>query len=170
MSGLKNQIVSLGAETQGKINALNAAYAKEKADARAMFEAELKNQKNLSGAEIARREAAFKAAGDAKERKLAGEISNLSGQLKGAEGRLAAAEAELNARKAIAEEIKSGFKKAGVKADIDMNSGDVVLDFGQAYFESNSADLKEEMRKVLQKAMPVYSKSLFGNAKLSGKI
>ncbi|MBC7754381.1 MAG: microtubule-binding protein [Moraxellaceae bacterium] len=170
VAGLKGQLGSLESETQAKIKGLQGGYAREQSLARGQFEAALANQKNLSGAEIARKEAEFKAAGDAKDRKLAGEISGLTGKLRDTQGRLAAAEAELTARKGIADEIKKGFKGVGVKADIDMESGDVVLDFGNAYFDNNSADLKEDMRKVLQKAMPIYSKSLFGNAKVSNKI
>ncbi len=170
VAGLKGQLGSLESETQAKIKGLQGGYAREQSLARGQFAAALANQKNLSGAEIARKEAEFKAAGDAKDRKLAGEISGLTGKLRDTQGRLAAAEAELTARKAIADEIKKGFKGVGVKADIDMESGDVVLDFGNAYFDNNSADLKEDMRKVLQKAMPIYSKSLFGNAKVSNKI
>jgi hypothetical protein len=51
-----------------------------------------------------------------------------------------------------------------------METGDVVLDFGQAYFDSDSDHLKNEMKNVLEKAMPIYSKSLFGNPKISDKI
>jgi hypothetical protein len=90
--------------------------------------------------------------------------------LKNTEGQLNAVKAELAARKAIAGEIKKGFDKIGVKADIDLESGDVLLDFGQAYFDSDSANLKEDMRNVLKKAMPVYSKSLFGNPTVSNQI
>ena len=177
ISGLKDRIGTMNAEAQAKMRALQEGYAKESAAARAAFDAELGRQKNLSAGEIARREAEFKRQGEARERAFAGKLQGLAGELentKGAlastQGKLAAAEAELSARKGIAEEIKKGFRGAGVKADINMESGDVVLDFGQAYFDSDSAQLKEEMRNVLQRAMPVYSKSLFGNPKVSDKI
>ena len=166
---------------------------------RQAFEAALRNQKNLSEGEIARREAQFKAAAAEKDRQfsgqlsglagqfkaaqaekerqfagqlsgLAGQLKNTEGQLKNTEGQLNAVKAELADRKKIAQEIKSGFDKIGVKADIDLQSGDVLLDFGQTFFENDSSQLKDEMRKILKKAMPVYSKSLFGNVNVAEKI
>lgn len=99
-----------------------------------------------------------------------GRLASTEGQLNSTQGQLAKAKAEIEARKSVAGEIQKGFAKAGVKADIDMQTGDVVLDFGQAYFDSDSDRLKAEMKGVLEKAMPVYSQSLFGNPKVSDKI
>ena len=170
IAGLNDKLGSAAEETKARMDALSAKYAAERAGERAAFDGALKNQKNLGEAEIARREAAFKAEGDAKNRKLQGELAGLAGQLKNTEGQLAVVKSELQARKNIAQEIKRGFDKIGVKADIDLESGDVLLDFGQSYFESNSANLTTDMRAILQKAMPVYSKSLFGNQTVSSKI
>ena len=170
VSNLNAKLSASAAETQAKINALKGQYEAAKNAERAAFEGELRKQKNLTAAEIARKEAAFKAAADAKEKKLAGELAGLANQLKSTEGQLAQAKAELAARKNIAKEIKAGFAKKGIKADIDMETGDVLLDFGESYFESNSANLTTDMRAVLQKAMPVYSKSLFGNRTVSEQI
>lgn len=170
VSDLNAKLGSAAAETKAKMDALNAKFEADRASGRAAFEKELRNQKNLSNAEIARREAAFKADSDAKNKKLAGELAGLAGQLKNTEGQLAQVKSELAARKNIAKEIKKGFDKMGIKADIDLESGDVLLDFGQSYFENNSANLTTDMRSVLQKAMPVYSKSLFGNATVSKQI
>lgn len=170
ISSLNSKLGSIAAETKAKMDALNAKFQSDRANERAAFENALKNQKNLSNAEIARREAAFKANADAQNRKLAADLAGLAGQLKNTEGQLAQVRAELAARKNIAKEIKSGFDKVGIKADIDLESGDVLLDFGQSYFESNSANLTSDMRNILQRAMPVYSKSLFGNESVSRKI
>ena len=170
VSTLKNKLGSVQQETQAKIDSLKGQYAKERSAERDRFKSELAKQKNLSAAEIARKEGEFNQKVADKERKLAGEINGLMGQLKTSESNLAKANAELSARKNIAQEINKNFKSAGIKADIDMESGDVVLDFGQAYFEVNSANLKNEMRDVLEKAMPVYSKALFGNPKTANMI
>ena len=170
ISNLNTKLSAAGAETQAKMNALKAQFDANRAAERAAFEGALKNQKNLSNSEIARREAAFKAAGDAKSKKLESDLAGLAGQLRSTEGQLAQVKAELTARKNIAKQIKQGFDKIGVKADIDLESGDVLLDFGQSYFESNSANLTTDMRAVLQKAMPVYSKSLFGNQEVASQI
>lgn len=170
IANLSNKLGNAAAETKGKMDALQAKFTADRASEKAAFEGALRNQKNLSDGEIARREGQFKAAADAKERKLAGEMAGLAGQLRSTEGQLNAVKAELGARKKIAAEIKNGFDKIGVKADIDLESGDVLLDFGQAYFENDSAQLKETMRDILRKAMPVYSKSLFGNPAVSNQI
>lgn len=187
-SGLQEKLGRSAAETQAKIAQLKGEFEQGRGKERADFEAALKKQKGLGAAEIARREGefkraaeakeralagqieGFKKAGEAKERALAGQIAGLAGQLKETEGELSKTRAELAARQKIAGDIKKGFDKAGIKADIDMKSGDVVIDFGQAYFDNDSSALKNEMRNVLQKAMPVYSKSLFGNKDVSSNI
>jgi len=111
-----------------------------------------------------------KAESQARVAALQGQLSATQGQLNDTQGQLAKARAEIEARKMVAGEIQRGFAKAGVKADIDMQTGDVVLDFGQTYFDSDSDRLKAEMKGVLERAMPIYSKSLFGNPKISDKI
>lgn len=170
VNNLQGQLGAAAAETQAKIDALKGKFAADQAAAKAAFDKALKDQKGLSDAEIAKREGAFKAAAQAREKAMQGQLAGLAGQLKNTEGQLNAVKAELAARKQIAGEIKKGFDKMGVKADIDLESGDVLLDFGQAYFDSDSANLKEDMRNVLKKAMPVYSKSLFGNPTVSSQI
>jgi outer membrane protein OmpA-like peptidoglycan-associated protein len=168
--GLYGQLQKQAAEGQAKIEGLQAGFAAEKARAKALFDSELGKRNAMGAAERSRREGEFKAAMAAKERELGGKLAALGGQLKDTEGQLAKAKAEIEARKAVADEVKKGFAKAGIKADIDMETGDVVLDFGQAYFDSDSDHLKNEMKNVLEKAMPIYSKSLFGNPKISDKI
>ncbi|MFZ3230659.1 MAG: microtubule-binding protein [Pseudobdellovibrio sp.] len=169
-ASLQEKLGQSTAETQAKIAQLKGEFESGRAKEREAFESALRNQKNLGAAEIARREGEFKKSADAKERKLAGELAGLSNQLKETEGELTKTRAELAARQGVAIDIKKGFDKAGIKADIDMKTGDVVIDFGQAYFDNDSSALKNEMRNVLQKAMPVYSKSLFGNKQVSSNI
>jgi outer membrane protein OmpA-like peptidoglycan-associated protein len=168
--GLYGQLQKATADAQAQMGALQASFAAQKAKDRAAFEAELGKHKAMGAAERAKREGQYKAQLAQKEKELGGKLAALGGQLKETEGQLAKAKAEIEARKSIAGEIQKGFAKAGVKADIDMETGDVVLDFGQAYFDSDSDHLKNEMKSVLEKAMPVYSKSLFGNPKVSSKI
>lgn len=91
------------------------------------------------------------------------ETSQLRGQLAGTEAQLATARAEADARKNIAKQIQQGLAKVGVKADVDPNTGDVTLDFGDHFFETGSSKIKPEMAKVLEKALPVYARSLVGN-------
>jgi hypothetical protein len=154
---------------KGQINGIKSAYAAQAARDKAAFDAEVRRGQ-MDAAERARREGQFKADAARKESEMQGRIAGLSGKLKDTEGALAKAKEEMDARRDIAREIKKGFAAAGVKADIDMQTGEVVLDFGDAYFESDSANLKQQMKDVIEKAMPVYSKSLFGNAKVANKI
>lgn len=170
LSDVKGQLGNAAADAQAKIAGLRQQFESERGSDRAAFEGALKKQKNLSQAEIGRREQEFKTASDLKERKLAGQLAGLANQLKSTEGQLNEVKAELAARKGIAGEIKKGFDKLGIKADINLETGDVLLDFGQAYFDNDSSTLKEDMRNVLRKAMPVYSKSLFGNPTVSSQI
>jgi myosin heavy subunit len=85
-------------------------------------------------------------------------------------GQLAKAQSEIGERRAVAQRIKGEFAAKGIKADIDMENGDVILDFGDHYFETGSADLKVEMKNILSKAIPSYSRSLFGDPKIAQKI
>jgi len=170
VKGLYGALQKQASEGQAKIAAMQSGFAAEKAREKAAFESELGRNKAMGAAEKARREGEFKAAMAAKDKQFGDKMAALGGQLKDTEGQLAKARAELEARRAVADEVKKGFAKAGVKADIDMETGDVVLDFGQAYFDSDSDHLKNEMKNVLEKAMPIYSKSLFGNPKISDKI
>lgn len=154
---------------KGKIAALNAGYAAQRAKERAAFEGEM-NRLKLGAAERAAREGKFRADAAAKERAMQGQLAGLQEQLRDTEGALSKAKEEIDARRAIAQEIKKGFAQAGIKADVDMGTGEVILDFGDAYFESDSANLKPKMREIIERAMPVYSKSLFGNQKVASKI
>jgi outer membrane protein OmpA-like peptidoglycan-associated protein len=97
-------------------------------------------------------------------------LSQAKGEAAGLRGELAKAKAEIDARRGIARQIKKEFAARGIKAEIDMENGDVVLDFGDHYFESGSTDLKPEMVRILKQAMPAYSRSLFGDPKLAKQI
>lgn len=97
-------------------------------------------------------------------------LQNVKGKLAGTEMELQKARAEADARKKIARQVADGLRKAGVKADVDGVTGDVTIDFGDHFFESGSSRLKPEMRKILEKALPVYSRSLMENKTVSDKL
>lgn len=169
---LQGQLAQASGEAQGlrsKIAALNSGYAAQRDKDRKAFEDGL-NKLKLGAAERASKEAQYRAEANAKAGQLQRQLAGLEGQLRSTEGALAKAKEEIDNRKVIAKEIARGFAQAGIKADVDMGTGEVVLDFGDAYFESDSANLKPKMRQILEKAMPVYSKSLFGNSKIANKI
>lgn len=171
-ANLQSELSKTSAEAQGlkgQINSLKSGFAKQQAADRKAFEDGLKKLK-LSAAARAAKEAQFTAEANRKAGQLQSKVSGLEGQLKSTEGALAKAKEEIDTRRSVAKEISAAFAKAGIKADVDMQTGDVVLDFGDAYFDSNSADLKPKMRQVIERAMPIYSKSLFGNPKVASKI
>ncbi|HLE10557.1 MAG: hypothetical protein A2504_14165 [Bdellovibrionales bacterium RIFOXYD12_FULL_39_22] len=76
----------------------------------------------------------------------------------------------LAAKKKLANEIMMNFKKAGIEGDVDPETGDVTISFGQDYFETGRADLKPSMKDTLRKFMPTYSMSLFKDEKIAQKI
>ncbi|MBY0471973.1 hypothetical protein K2X30_12475 [bacterium] len=126
--------------------------------------------------------------------KLAGtqaELAGVQGRLAGAEkekGRYAAAVGSLqrekqvlsgdlervrqiaNAKKELAKSIEAAFRKAGIKAVVDGNTGMATLDFGKEYFDTGSADLKPNMKQKLNQFFPIYTDSLFNNPKTADKI
>ncbi len=150
------------AALQNKISGLKGEFDRQAAAERGAFEGALAKER-LSGAERAAREGAFRASAAQKEKELGDKIAGLSGEL-------AKAKAEMDTRKAVAKDIAAALARAGVSADVDPKTGDVLLDFGDAYFDSDSAKLKAKMKSVIEKAIPVYAKSLFGSPKLAGKI
>lgn len=101
---------------------------------------------------------------------LAESLATTKGKMAATQTQLAKALSEANARKNIAAEIQKGFAKVGVKADVNAETGDVTLNFGDNYFDSGNSDLKEGMISVLKKAFPVYATSLMDNPKLKKKV
>lgn len=99
-----------------------------------------------------------------------GELNSTKGELTATKGELAKAQAEIEARKSVAQNIKNIFAKKGIKAEIDMDSGEVSLDFGKNYFDTNSANLKLEMKQVIDEAFPAYVQALLGDPKLAKKV
>lgn len=166
---LKGQLSQAEQEHNKKVAEMRKGFSDQMAKDKAKFDAEMAKEK-MGAAERAKRESAFKAQAAAKERELGDKISALGGQLKDTEGLLAKARAEADARKNVAKDIKEGFKKAGVEADVDEQTGEVLINFGDVYFNNDSAKLKAEMKETLKKAMPIYSKSLLGNQKVAKKI
>lgn len=163
------QLQNSKGEYESKINKAKEQFAAQQAKERAAFEAQL-NAERLSGEEKAAKEAQFRAEADAKARAMAQQVSGLNAKMKETETQLAKALAEANARRNIASEIKKGFAKAGIKAEVDSETGDVMLDFGSHYFDSGRADLKKEMVEIINKAFPIYSSSLLDNPRVNMKV
>lgn len=75
-----------------------------------------------------------------------------------------------DAKKNLARRIQRNFAKAGIRADVDPNTGDVVLSFGNEYFDTGKSQLKEGMKTILQKSIPIYSQSLFEDEATAKKL
>jgi outer membrane protein OmpA-like peptidoglycan-associated protein len=166
IAGLKSsfgaQQARMAKEAEDKISGMKASFGDQQAREKAAFEGEL-NKMKLGAAERERREGAFRAAAAQKEKAMNQQMSGLQGQLE-------KAKAEIEARQMVAKDIRKSFANAGIKAEVNDESGEVILDFGESYFDSGSAQLKQEMKAVIEKAVPVYAKSLLGNAKVSDKV
>lgn len=98
------------------------------------------------------------------------EAEKLSGQNKDLAKNLSAAKEKLNAKKKLIAKIADNLKKAGVKASVDGKTGDVVIDFGEEYFDTGKANLKNNMKATLEKFMPTYAKSLLSDKETADKI
>lgn len=168
-SNLQKTLESTKAGYSNQIGQLKGTYEAQRARDKAAYDAALKREQ-LTGAEKLAKEAQFKAEADRKARELAGKVAELGAKMKGAEAELAKANENLNARRKIAEQIKGNFAANGIKADVDPRTGDVMLSFDGQYFDTDRSELKPEMRNTLEKAIPVYSSSLFQNSKIAEKI
>lgn len=97
-------------------------------------------------------------------------VKNLSSKVEDKNKALAKAQERLNARKKVAKKIQKNFKKAGIDASVDPNTGDVILNFKGEYFDTGKYTLKKNMKKILKDSIPVYAKSLFQDKKIADKI
>ncbi len=73
-------------------------------------------------------------------------------------------------RKEIASSLASRLKEKGIIADVNKSNGDVTVRFTNAYFEYNSSELKDVMKKELESFIPIYASSLFENKKYASSI
>ena len=105
-----------------------------------------------------------------KANELEGKVGALGAQLGATQGELARAQENLNAKKKLSAAIAANFASKGIKAEVDQRSGDVMLAFGDQYFDTGRAELKPKMRSILEKAVPAYSASLFEDPKIAAKI
>jgi DNA repair exonuclease SbcCD ATPase subunit len=83
---------------------------------------------------------------------------------------LRVAQEVINAKRKIAKKIKENFRKAGIKAQVNERTGEVVLAFGNSFFENGKSKLKKKMRTTLNKFMPIYAESIFNDPKIAKKI
>ncbi|MCO5114575.1 MAG: hypothetical protein M9899_10450 [Bdellovibrionaceae bacterium] len=180
-----------------QISNLQTQHQKQIESEKQKFESELAKQK-LTAQQRAQRMAEFQKEAAAKERALSGQIKNLQAKaqevqsnldetllakneleekaqaLEGEKQQLTKDVSKLkemaDAKKKAIQAIKENLAKSGLTADVDENTGDVVISFGREYFESGKAELKPGMEDVIKKFMPAYSKSLLQDPKVAEKV
>lgn len=168
-TNLQQQMVESEESYKNKISNLRASYNEQRKKEKESFEKELKKQK-LSAKARAKRVKEFQEQLKAKEKVLQAQMSDLNKNLSDTKSRLKKLKAKADAKRRLAREIQDNFKKAGIKADVDAETGDVVLNFGEHYFDTGRSGMKEGMKKILDKALPIYSKSLFTDKKIAKRI
>jgi DNA repair exonuclease SbcCD ATPase subunit len=104
------------------------------------------------------------------EGKYQGSIASLKKSNSALEQGLKVSNAKLNAQRELADKIKGAFRANGINADVDGKTGDVTINFQDEYFETGRADLKDKMKSILEKTMPIYASSLFQDKKVAEKI
>lgn len=85
-------------------------------------------------------------------------------------GDLKRAQELTEAKKKLAKKIADNLAKNGIKAGVDGKTGDVTIQFGDEYFDTGRADLKPNMKEILKKFVPTYSKSLLEDEKVAKEI
>jgi DNA repair exonuclease SbcCD ATPase subunit len=104
------------------------------------------------------------------EKGYQGKIADLQGKVSATKQELGKALELAHAKKNLANQIKKNFAKAGLKAEIDEGTGELILSFKESYFDTGKSNLKDDMIKTLMQAIPAYSQSLFEDEKTADKI
>lgn len=154
--------------TQEVANMQGEFEQKMKAE-KAAFEKKL-NAEKLSGKAKAEAQARFAAEAKQKQAELSERMASMQGEMKEVQGELEKAKALMNAKKNLIKRIEGNLAKSGLQATVDQKTGDVIIKFGDEYFDTGKAHLKPKMREILQKFMPLYTESLFSDPKTAEKI
>ena len=164
---LKREKLSAQARQKRQQEFLKKSKAKEMALAAEIQNMESQVQ-NVQGELEKTRQAKAKA--DAQSQALAEKNKNLAGQKQKLSSDLKRMKEIAQAKKKLISDMKENLRKAGLKADVDGKTGDVIIQFGEEYFDTGKANLKPGMESVLKKLMPAYSKTLFSDPKTAEKI
>lgn len=183
----------LKAEFEAKAAADKAAFDKElattklsakaRADKEKAFADQLKGDKDKLSAELAALDNKFQQTekdlaasqdglkkAEQEKTKFKEYVATLEEQKKDLSGDLAVAKRQLRDKKKLADKIKSELSKAGIESEVDAKSGEVIVAFGKEYFDTGKFELKPSMEKTIKKFIPLYSKSLFSDKKISDRI
>lgn len=164
-----NAVEAEKTQIQRQIASLQGDFEQKMKSEKAAFEKQLKAQK-LSAKARAKKQAQFAAQERKKQQALSQKIAKMEGEFKEVQGELQKAKALANAKKNLINRIKNNLAKSGVAATVDPKTGDVIIKFGDEYFDTGKAHLKPGMRDILKKFMPLYTQSLFDDPKTAEKI
>jgi outer membrane protein OmpA-like peptidoglycan-associated protein len=148
-----SRIAALEAQNAGAGNALRESSAKM-----AELEGALKESKG-----------ALRAA-EGQNQKFKEYIDALKSEKDDIAADLAKSKEQLNEKRKLAQSIKNALAKAGVAGEVNAESGDVIISFGEEYFDTGKSSLKPGMTKILERFFPAYSKALFSNDNIAKKI
>lgn len=180
-----------------EIKSLKTEFDSKQKSERKRFLAKLKKQK-LTLQERQKQEAEYKQKVESQKEELSRKISSMNDKVKDTQsaldvalkqkskaesslkktkqsektlkGKLKRAQEIANAKKKLIKNIKENLKKSGIKAEVDGKTGDVLISFGEEYFDTGKAKLKTGMKSTLEKFMPLYSESLFSDSKTAKEI
>lgn len=187
---LEKTLEGTKSEYQKQLENIRNNHKAKMAAERSAYEKEMKKQR-ISAAARKKKLEEFRQQADAKQAALEGKLAGLKVQVDSAEreverslasidklqkekgvlaGDLDIAKQNVSIKRKLAQAISDNFKKAGIKADVDPRSGEVVLSFGKDYFDAGKANLKSSMKDTLQKFIPTYTASLLGDPKIADKV
>lgn len=159
---LSQQLVNTVGDYEKKIQGLTSEHDAKMQKEKSKLEARL-NAANLSAAEKAKQLSEFNRQAREKDQAFDREMSKLKGSL-------AEAQERADARAKLSREIGKALKAAGVDADVNPDTGDVVISFGKDFFDTGSAELKPSMVEVIKKFIPKYSEALLKDKRIAKKI
>lgn len=164
---LSREKISAKAKEAKQREFLKQAQAKESQMASQIQNMESQVQNVQGQLEKTRQEKASLAA---KSKSLAAKAENLAGEKQQLSSDLQKMKEIANAKNKLINDMKKNLAKSGLKASVDKKSGDVIIQFGDEYFDTGKAQVKPGMEKVLKKFMPAYSQTLFSDPKTAEKI
>lgn len=181
----RDELANKKAELDKKVSGLQGRLKEKDLALTESFEKAKESEKKAEGSEARAKELAQQAdalggrlAGLEGDLSLAESKANRAGRIarylasknKGLSKNLRKAKAQIAARKGLINKITQNLRKAGLNAKVDPKTGDVILSFGNEYFDTGKFDLKPNMKRILRKFMPVYSKSLLSDRVTAEKI
>lgn len=164
---MANEKMSGQAKAAKQAEFLAAAKAKEDSLANQIQDMESQVQSMQGALEKGQKEKESLAA---QNKGLAEKANNLANDKQKLSGDLARMKELAQAKEKLINNMKDNLAKAGLKASVDGKTGDVIIQFGEEYFDTGKATLKPGMETVLKKLMPTYSSSLFSDPNVAKKI